>query len=78
MTEETDAKRFDTAQMVVMSGWSLTILVCLCIIGAAVYQAVFMGPIESALKDWAGMCLGFLLGSFVSLVKDFITASAPK
>lgn len=73
MSSEDANAQADVAQIVVLSGWSLTILVCLTIIGAAVYatmahQGTDIGP----LKEWAGMCLGFLLGSFVSLVKDYI------
>lgn len=66
-------QRFDIAKLVVLSGWSMTVIVCLTIISAAVSQLVFHPGVElGSLKEWAGMCLGFLLGNFVSLVKDFI------
>lgn len=72
MADDTQTTR-DVAQIVVLSGWSLTILACFVIIGGAVYLAIAhpttdMGP----LKEWGGTCLGFLLGSFVTLVKDYI------
>ncbi|ARQ95365.1 hypothetical protein [Bradyrhizobium phage BDU-MI-1] len=74
MSEETQTNdRFDTAQIVVLSGWSLTILACLCIIGAATYCSLVGKPLDGPLKEWASMCLGFLFATFVPLVKDFIS-----
>lgn len=73
MTDTTDVQKFDIARIVVLSGWSLSLMVCLTIISAAVYQLVTHPGLDiGALKEWAGLCLGFLLGNFVSLVKDFI------
>jgi hypothetical protein len=65
-------ERFDIAEVVVLSGWSLTLLVCISIIGSAVYLAVVKGSIDGPLKEWASTCLGFLFASFISMVKDFI------
>lgn len=64
--------RYDTTKVVILSGWSLTVGVCLLIISAAVFSATHAGVLDPDLKNWAGMCLGFLFGSFVGLVKDFI------
>ncbi len=69
------AERSDIAKIVVLSGWSLTIAACLFIIGAAVYLAIARGD-AGPLKEWAGLCLGFLLGNFVTLVKDYIKVGA--
>jgi hypothetical protein len=33
-----DKERFDIAKAVILSGWSLMLLSCLIVIGAAVYQ----------------------------------------
>ena len=68
--------RFDVAKIVVLSGWSLTILACLVVIMGAVYAAFQTTDPLTPLKEWAAMCLGFLLGAFVSLVKDFIRPQA--
>ena len=57
---------------VVLSGWSLTLLVCIAVIGAAIYMSLTKGSIDAPVKDWASTCLGFLFGAFVGLVKDFI------
>jgi hypothetical protein len=70
--DSTARERFDIATVVVLSGWSLTILVCITIIGATTYMVVSHGAIDTPLKEWAGTCLGFLFGFFGSLVKDFI------
>jgi hypothetical protein len=66
-------ERFDIAKVVVLSGWSLTILVCIMIIGTATYNVVTHQAIDAPLKEWASMCLGFLFGAFVAMVKDFIS-----
>lgn len=73
MTEEDTKARADIAKIVVLSGWALTILVCVGVIGTAT-NAFLTNPRADIgpLKEWAGMCLGFLFGSFVSLVKDYI------
>jgi hypothetical protein len=70
---ESDAsERFDVSKLVVLSGWSLTLLVCIVVIGSAVYMSLTQGSIDAPVKDWASTCLGFLFGAFVGLVKDFI------
>ena len=73
--DPTSSERFDIAKVVVLSGWSLTILVCMVVIGAALWLAIKSGEMAT-LKEWAGLCLGFLLGAFVTLVKDFIRPAA--
>jgi hypothetical protein len=67
MTENED-ERFDLARIVVLSGWILTLLVCAGIILATLLQENPQGP----LKEMAATCLGFLFGSFATIVKDFI------
>jgi cytochrome c oxidase assembly factor CtaG len=73
MAEDNSNERFDVAKLVVLSGWSLTILVCILVIGAAVYMVLTRASIDAPIKEWASTCLGFLFGAFVSLVKDFIS-----
>ena len=66
-------ERFDVSTWIILSGWSLTLLSCFVIILVAAYLTLIGKPIDSPLKEWAGMALGFLLGSFVGLVKDYIS-----
>jgi hypothetical protein len=73
MSEDNSGERFDIAKIVVLSGWSLNVLTCLTIIGAATYMALSGKVIDGPLKEWASMCLGFLFATFVPLVKDFIS-----
>jgi len=73
MADDNSNERFDIAKIVVLSGWSLNVLTCLTIIGAATYMVVTGKPIDGPLKEWASMCLGFLFATFVPLVKDFIS-----
>lgn len=71
-TDDNGNERFDVAKVVILSGWSLSLLTCFAVIAAAIFLAVTGKPIDGPLKEWSGMCLGFLLATFVPLVKDFI------
>lgn len=70
MADNTD-DRYNIAKIIVLSGWALTLMVCFVIIIGAVYQTL-TGTLDDALKGWAQLSLGFLFGSFVALVKDFM------
>jgi hypothetical protein len=73
MADDANAnERFDIAKVVVLSGWSLSLLVSISIIGSATYLVVSKGSVDGPLKEWASTCLGFLFATFVSMVKDFI------
>lgn len=72
MADDQASVRFDTAKIVVLSGWALTIAVCVAVIGAATYCIATHTAMDDVLKQWGSTCLGFLFGAFVSLVKDFI------
>jgi hypothetical protein len=73
MADDTNEnERFDIAKVVVLSGWSLVLLVCIAIIGSATYLVAKNGSVDGPLKEWASTCLGFLFATFVSFVKDFI------
>lgn len=73
MAEDNSNERFDVAKLVVLSGWFLTIMVCVSVIGAAIYMVVNKIAVDTSIKEWASACLGFLFGGCVSLVKDFIS-----
>jgi hypothetical protein len=53
MTDEASNanERFDVSKMVVLSGWSLTLLVCIAVIGTAVYVSVTKNSIDAPIKD---------------------------
>lgn len=72
--EETDPKKkFEIVRFVVLSGWIVTIVVCAAILIASTYISFteLVDPPEF-LKSQSNTALGFLIGSFVALVKDFI------
>jgi hypothetical protein len=72
MADDQASERFDIAKTVVLSGWALTLLVCVMLIGAAAWCLASGRPIDDALKQWAGTALGFLFGTGAAMVKDFI------
>lgn len=60
---------------IILSGWVLTILTMVSIIGAALWLMVArdFAKLPEELAQWCGIALGFLFGTFTSIVKDFIT-----
>jgi hypothetical protein len=67
-------KRFEITRFVVLSGWIVTILVCFMTIMAYLYVVIVSNdPLKAqSIKEFTGIAFGFLIGSFVGLVKDFI------
>jgi ABC-type siderophore export system fused ATPase/permease subunit len=59
----------------ILSGWILTVLTMVAIIGTALYMMTRLdyAKLPEELAQWCGIALGFLFGSFTSIVKDFIT-----
>jgi hypothetical protein len=57
---------------IILSGWILTVLTMVAILGAAVLMSYQGKVVPETLSNWAGMALGFLFGTFTSIVKDFI------
>jgi hypothetical protein len=67
-------ERSGAVQAIILSGWALSALTAFVIVIGAVYSLVF-SPDHSCppvLREWAGMTLGFLFGTFMTMVKDFI------
>ncbi len=62
---------------IILSGWILTVLTMVAIIGAALYMSMTGRTVPDNVANWAGTALGFLFGTFTSIVKDFI-ADAPE
>jgi hypothetical protein len=60
---------------IILSGWILTILTMVAIIGTALYMMTAQGfaKLPEELAQWCGIALGFLFGSFTGIVKDFIS-----
>lgn len=77
MADQNDQTRFDIAKLVVLSGWSLLLLSCVSVIGAAIVHTMTGIGIDPTLKDWATLCFGFLFGACAGMVKDFIGPRAP-
>lgn len=59
---------------IILSGWVLTILTMVSIIGAALWLMLArdLAKLPEELAQWCGIALGFLFGTFTSIVKDFI------
>lgn len=68
-----DQERFKTSNTMVIIGWGLLTVVTVIIVGASVYMAIMGMPLDETLKTWGGTVLGFLFGSFVTIVREFMS-----
>lgn len=66
-------QRFKTSNTMVIIGWALLTVVTILILGASVVMALMGLPLDETLKNWGGTVLGFLFGSFVSIVREFMS-----
>lgn len=57
---------------IILSGWILILMTMVTIMGAALAMTWQGRIVPDMLADWAGIALGFLFGTFATIVKDFI------
>lgn len=59
---------------IIISGWILSVLMILVIIGSSVYlQIVYpTAPLPDTLREWFGIAFGFLFGNFFNIIKDYL------
>lgn len=62
---------------ILISGWILSVLVILFIVSASVYLLTMYPtvPLPDTLREWSGISIGFLFGSFFTIIKDYVTAN---
>lgn len=68
-----EKQRFDAAKGVVLTGWILLMITCVGIILANVYMWLNGLEVPETLSNWGSAVIGFLFGSFITLLKEFIT-----
>lgn len=68
-------KRRKIVHGIILSGWVLTILTMIMVIGTALFLMTVKGfaALPEELKQWVAMSLGFLFGTFVNIVGKFVT-----
>jgi len=78
MTTDTDttSNRYITTRGIIVTGWILLLILCIFVVGSTVYLMITGKPVPEILLNWSSTVIGFLLGSFVSLVKEFIKPDA--
>lgn len=72
LDDEIKEDRFDAAKGIVVTGWLLLIVMSVGIVGSTIYFWIAGRPVPETLENWGSMVLGFLFGTFISLLKDFI------
>jgi len=74
---EISSYRRDTRviRAVIISGWVMTMAMTFGLIGAAVALWYMRIEVPDELKQWAAMSLGFLFGTFPTMLRDYIAAA---
>ena len=55
----------------ILAAWVLMLVIIVLIMGANVYLMV-TGQQNATLENWGSTALGFLFGSFITMVRDFL------
>lgn len=63
---------------IVLSGWVLSLVVILSILVTTMYFLISGQAVPDILREWAGICLGFLFGTFMGMVKDYIESKSDR
>lgn len=73
MIETPEDERWDISKVIVLTGLGATILIAIIMIGTAMALMLLAMSVPQELNQWAGVALGFLFGTFGSILKDFVT-----
>jgi hypothetical protein len=74
MTEDNNTEdRFITTRGIIVTGWFLLIILCMLIVGSTLYLILSGSIVPEVLINWTSTVLGFLFGTFITLIKEFIT-----
>jgi hypothetical protein len=65
-------RKNQVVRLVIVSGWAITLLATFGLVGAAVALMLMNLPVPTELKQWAGISIGFLFGTFSALVRDYV------
>jgi uncharacterized membrane protein len=69
---QTDARKVKLVRLIILSGWVLTLGMMLAIIGTTLVLMSQGNEAPETLKQWGGVALGFLFGSFSKIIADYV------
>lgn len=74
MTGPVDRKKGELVRIIIATGWGLSLLTMVGIIFISLYLIGFKDytDLPDVLKQWGSLALGFLFGSFPSIVKEYM------
>lgn len=72
--ERSTRRRSAIVRGIIVSGWLVTLVTMVALIGSAMWLLLEGRPVPEELRQWAGIALGFLFGAFAGIVRDYITA----
>ena len=66
-------QRFKTSRTIILIGWVFLLIIGIVVIGANVYMGIHGLELNETLSNWGGIVLGFLFGSFPTIMREFIS-----
>lgn len=74
VAEDVAKRRRKVVHGIILSGWVLTVLTMMAIVGTSLYLLTGGGyaTLPEELKQWTATSLGFLFGTFVNIVGKFV------
>lgn len=67
-----DRRKGALVRGIIISGWVLTLLTMMAIVGASLFIIMHGGIVPDNLAQWTGVALGFLFGTFTNIVTAYI------
>lgn len=71
MSGTPEQEQWDTRKVILLTGLGATMLITIILVTAEIMLMLFGKPIPSELNQWASMALGFLFGTFGTILQDF-------
>lgn len=69
----TNGNRYITTRGIIVTGWILLIVLCMLVVGTTLYLMFLGQPVPKNLENWTSTVIGFLFGTFVTLIKEFMS-----
>ena len=67
-----DARKVKLVRLIILSGWILTLMLMISVVGSALFLGVTGQEVPKLLEQWGGVALGYLFGSFSKIIADYI------
>lgn len=77
MENNLEEKRFDIGRWIIITGWLLSVLMGIAILGTILYLMIGERQVPEALIGWGGAAIGFVFGLIPGTIREFIGLKNP-